>query len=304
MRTINNLAEQIYSYTQLIRSGHTEHSIRHAANTGALVRLKRGVYTDPAMIQSLKSWEQYSVQVLTYFRSAPSTIFSHQSAAALLCLPLVRTAQGRIHVYCADNSRWGAQGCVKHPRLTAQTGILSTPIGALTTDYAITVMDCAQSLSFAEGVLIADAALHHKKLELHNLREQMLAYEGRKKGAVHKVALAMSDLSESPGETLTRLLLDEMGIRYVQQYWVDISGRRYRADFYLPDYGVFIEYDGNIKYTNYQPTQDVLINERSREKDLLNQGVRVFRTTWREVFSQPELFKNQLAVYLRKSGPV
>jgi len=38
--------------------------------------------------------------------------------------------------------------------------------------------------------------------------------------------------------------LDKLGINNATEYPVIIDGVRYRYDFYLPDYNLFIEYDG------------------------------------------------------------
>lgn len=38
--------------------------------------------------------------------------------------------------------------------------------------------------------------------------------------------------------------LSEIGIKHMKEYSVKIDGSNYRFDFYLPDYNLFIEYDG------------------------------------------------------------
>ena len=51
---------------------------------------------------------------------------------------------------------------------------------------------------------------------------------------------------ESTGEKLTALCLDKYGIKYIRQY--KISPHRYRYDFFLPDFNIFIEYNGGQHY--------------------------------------------------------
>lgn len=43
-------------------------------------------------------------------------------------------------------------------------------------------------------------------------------------------------------------LLTEKEIEYIAEYSICIDGRRYRFDFYLPKYNLFIEYDGEQHY--------------------------------------------------------
>jgi hypothetical protein len=57
----------------------------------------------------------------------------------------------------------------------------------------------------------------------------------------------------SRGENLVKLILDKYNINYKQQYKINIdksinpSGKAY-IDFYLPDYNMFIEYNGEQHY--------------------------------------------------------
>ncbi len=63
----------------------------------------------------------------------------------------------------------------------------------------------------------------------------------------------MKKTKESEGEEIIRLFLEEKGIRFIQEKEIsDLEGdyKQYRlADFYLPDYKVFIEFLGrsNLK---------------------------------------------------------
>lgn len=43
-------------------------------------------------------------------------------------------------------------------------------------------------------------------------------------------------------------LLDEMGIEHKVEHVVDIGCKKYRFDFYLPEFNLFIEYDGEQHY--------------------------------------------------------
>lgn len=245
--------------------------------------------------ESIKPWERYSVSVLAASRTAPKAVFSHQSAAVLQGLALINTHQIKVHTYCRADSRDSIANHCKHVRLTPDTQILKTIFGAQTTDYVTTIIDCAQEMNFEEGVVLADSALFQGKVSLQELKHKMMAYNGRNKNKVHRVAEVMSDKAESPGETITRMRLNELGIRFIEQYEMQVFGRSYRADFYLPDYGIIIEFDGNIKYTDFGEEHVVVGEERRRERELLNTGVRVFRTTWNDVYRFPANFHEHLA---------
>lgn len=296
---IINIYRTIYSTADLQRLGLTNRQIAAKVRAGTLERARHGVYMRPKDRSSVKSWDAHLLRALLYFKARPDTVFSHVTAAALWGLPLLRAHSTKLHTYCTAHSRGGAVETIKHVALTPDQELLTTPIGALTTDVPTTVIDCARSLPLEDAVVIADAALRRGLVPEVELREKMLAYRGRRSAAVHRVAHRMSGAADSPGETLTRLLLIEMGINFVEQYEVRVNGVRYFVDFYLPDYGVCVEFDGVAKYVDFGPTSESLMSERNREKNLMNTGARVFRTGWHDVYTQPEVFRNRLLVFLR-----
>ncbi|AUS02887.1 protein of unknown function DUF723 [Vibrio phage 2.275.O._10N.286.54.E11] len=52
----------------------------------------------------------------------------------------------------------------------------------------------------------------------------------------------------SKGELETKKILDDNNITYIQQYRVNDVDCKYYYDFYLPDYNLFVEYDGKQHY--------------------------------------------------------
>lgn len=296
MNSIVTLNAAIHTREQLLTSTYSARGITRACKNSELLKLARNIYIPAQKVQNLKPWERYTLKVLTRYRASPSTVFSHRSAASLLGLALPSHPDHKVHVYCDAHSRGTHDGVVKHPRLTAETPHLVTGVGAIVTDVATTVIDCAHGLSFREASMVADSALAQNMISLEELTEKMAAFNRRGHRRVHRVAGSLSALSESPGETLVRLLLDELGIRYVQQYWVG----NYRADFYLPDYGAFIEFDGVMKYSEFGEYVEVLRAERDRERSFLNSGARIFRVDWDLVWRRPEVFKAQLQAFLNR----
>lgn len=295
MRTALEINALLRTTPELLDEGYTRHWIQEAQRKEGIRKLTRGVFISEKDFQELKPWEGYTVQVLTRYKVSPGTVFSHQSAAALLDLALLPMARRRVHIYCRPDSRGSHSGVVKHPRLSDETALAVAPCGARVTDVATSLIDCAQVLTRREACVAADSALSQQLISREELQAAMASYEGRNYRKVQGVASSLTALSESPGETLVRLLLEEMGLAYIQQYRVGA----YRADFYLPEYDAFLEFDGDIKYTDYGSYEGVLQAERRRERDFLNSGARIFRTSWEVVYRRPEVFKAQLRAFLR-----
>ncbi|XAS71095.1 DUF559 domain-containing protein [Micrococcaceae bacterium Sec5.1] len=54
----------------------------------------------------------------------------------------------------------------------------------------------------------------------------------------------------------------------------------YRGDFGWEQQKVILEFDGRAKYFEYAPTEEVIFEERRREKALQAQGWKVVRIEW------------------------
>ena len=72
--------------------------------------------------------------------------------------------------------------------------------------------------------------------------------------------------SESPGETLTRLVLLALNVgEVVQQAHIPlVGGGSARVDFLLPDSGLVVEFDGIVKYGGADG-REALVREKRRE---------------------------------------
>ena len=101
-------------------------------------------------------------------------------------------------------------------------------------------------------------------------------------------ALELADpRSESAGESLTRELLDRIGITPPQlQYVVRTPLGEHRLDLAWPERKVALEFDGRTKYFDYRPTSDVVFAERRREKALMEQGWTFIRVEWKDLFNE------------------
>lgn len=100
--------------------------------------------------------------------------------------------------------------------------------------------------------------------------------------------------SESPGETRTRLLLRTFGIPMPEpQVRVSIRHGDHRLDFAWKDIMLALEFDGRIKYFDYAPTDQVLLEERKRENALTEVHWNFFRVDWSDL-SKPEELKARI----------
>lgn len=94
------------------------------------------------------------------------------------------------------------------------------------------------------------------------------------------MAVLAGGASESPGETLTLLLL-AIGVgEVVQQAGIAVVGGGVaRVDFLLPESGAVVEFDGAVKYEGADG-REALVREKRREGAIRAAGHPVVRLSW------------------------
>lgn len=154
--------------------------------------------------------------------------------------------------------------------------VARTPSGRLVTDLASTVVDVALTQELRRSVPVLDVALH-RGVERTALRAELDA-----RSAVHgrdraRFAIEFADpRSGSGGESVARVALDEVGAPKpeLQTEFRDAVGFVARVDFWFPEQGVVLEFDGTAKYRDPAmraaglTAEDVLLQEKRREDRL------------------------------------
>jgi very-short-patch-repair endonuclease len=217
----------------------------------------------------------------------PRTVISHDSAAVLHGIPLLRPPK-RPTLTAGRGS--GYQTCTREDVRIHVAGLWRADVdawfGAPVTAVARTVMDLARLRGVAQGLMAADAALHEQLTTPRELRAALRRQRGwpgvRR---ARQVVEAADGLAESPLESLTRLCLREAGLPAPElQAWVDTPGGRYRVDFLWRGQKVILEADGMAKYAG-NPT--ALADEKRRQEHLERAGYRVIRVLWEDVVRHP-----------------
>jgi hypothetical protein len=112
-----------------------------------------------------------------------------------------------------------------------------------------TVADCARLLSRRDALIVADAALHLGLCTLQQLKAVAHDLRGAKGVGRLRWIIANADpLSESPGETWTRMVVKELGYSVTSQVVVIDGDFEARLDLLLDGSRVVLEFDGAIKY--------------------------------------------------------
>lgn len=229
---------------------------------------------------------------------------SHLSAASLAGVPFLGRWPDRVHLTSMGQDRRTTSATfVVHGDLDpVANGLLRFPSDdLLMTDLTRTATDLAMTLPFTDAVVALDRLLR-KGVD----RSQVLAGVDRRsprgRRRARQSVLFADPLSDSVGESLGRVRLQEVGApepvlqhRFRQAGHPDIV-----VDFWFPEQGIVIEFDGEAKYRDPvilggRSPEQAVIDEKYREDRLRAfPGVRaVVRLRWSDLWN-PMAFRAKL----------
>ncbi|MDQ1124665.1 hypothetical protein [Microbacterium trichothecenolyticum] len=263
----------------LMRASHAPRSGPPFWRDEALLRVRAGVYTVRTAWEELPPWGRYLVRVHAFASARPDAVFSHESAASLLGLPVFGHPRA-IHIFDGRRSRSVTYGDVT-VHTSADTRATCSFAGIRMTAVEDVVIDLARALPPALGVAVADAAVRSFGLDHRMLLDRAAAQQNT--FGVRRAQWVLSratPLAESPGESISRAVIEWCGFPTPSlQTEHRIDGRVYRSDFCWPERRVIGEIDGWMKYsgTDAAAAAEAVRAEKRREDALRRQGWRIAR---------------------------
>ena len=286
---------------QLAGAGLDSRTIKAGLQFGLLYRLRRGVYLPMNQWRDRKPWDKDKLVLSGHILATNGQyVYSHVSAARLHKLQVWNSSR-LIHVsapYRGAPSRTSQDVAMHFATVEAQDIVQRFIPGtglAKFTALPRTVLQCAMTTTFEQAAVIGDSALH-AGLDLVVLENLLPLFHGcRGIKRARRVVNALNALSESAGETRTRLMIAELPIEQPElQVTIETSSGRYRVDFAWRAFRLILEFDGDTKYFDQaQTTEQALLEERERENALIEEGWRIIRVKWKHLNS-PELLKARI----------
>lgn len=278
--------------TQCLLAGLSERSLRTLTRPGGdWVVVRRGAYVDRAVWDDLDETRRLGLHDrAAHLALGNAALLSHDSAARAWDLPTLRPHRELTHV-----TRFGVWGSrtehgVKH-HLTRQPVPAVDRQGLPATDLARTAVDLGREHGVPAGVVACDAALargaSRAEMEREVARMRSWPHVTEARAAVE---LARPG-AESPGESLARLLVRELGAGEPEtQFPVRLGdGRTAWADLRLGR--LLVEFDGRVKYRGRDsggladaPADEVVWRERRREVLVESDGYVSSRVVWDDLF--------------------
>ena len=282
----------------LHREGFSYAELARLAESGQLIRVRRGAYAHQAATDPVEVHRQLVGGTLPQLLG--DAVVSHVSAAALHRLPVWPEDLERVHVVRARTGG-GRRGRFVHVHPAPLQGDDVVDLeGVPVTSLARTVADCGRTLRVERAVAIGDAALRQGLSRADVLA--VLARGAARHGdpRARRMLGFLDAAAESPGESVSRVRLSEEGLPppELQLEVADAAGQLIaRSDFGWRAARTLGEFDGKIKYGRLlrpdQSAGDVIYQEKLREDRLRDLGWEVVRWGWDDL-SRPELIAERL----------
>jgi very-short-patch-repair endonuclease len=296
----------VASTASLHDAGISDKLLTQGVTTGAILRLRRGAYIPVHRWNALKPWEQDAARIEAHLVGTDGASVYCLSTAAILHGCSVWNAGPVVHVATRYSGAKASRGpdSVSHELGLADSDIVTVERRGQrvrVTSTVRTLVDCFRFLPFEEAVVIGDSALHRRLTDVSALEAAVQACPPRGRRRALTVAAFLEPKTESPGESRTRALLRKLGLPApVVQLELPTADGVYRADFAWIELKIIIEFDGEGKYMDHQPTSAVLLAERRRETLLMEQGWIFVRLRWTDL-ERPEDVRRRLEAAMARS---
>jgi very-short-patch-repair endonuclease len=252
--------------------GLTGDALAHRVRTGRLLRPQRGVYLDPHV-----SYTPVVRARAALLAAEPGAVVSGLTAARVWGWFPVFDGPEELTIGRDDGHRVSRR-TLRWIRRDLSPEMLTRELGFPVTVPLWTLVDVLSRSREADAIWVADQAL---RVDPALASALLPCLEGRYAARALRRLGAAEPRSESPLETLARLLLRRHGFAVVVQHPVSNESGQVvaRADLALPSLKIAIETDGR----DVHGTPDAIFRDRRRQNMLVALGWIVLRFTWRDV---------------------
>jgi hypothetical protein len=305
VRRLSSRPDGLVSRAEALAEGLSGDDVKRLVKLGLWVTLRRGWYTPAEHWEAL---DELRGRPMLVVRAAHrglrgSHVVSHSSAAPILDIPILRPRDDLIHVTKYGAPRARVRHGIKHHQSRYRLDEVAFIGGLPVLGLARTALDIAREYGFASGVCAIDA-VRQRGVTLGDLAACRKAMWHWPRVTVVDDAMAFSDPgAESLGESLTRIVLDEIGLGPVEtQFELHDATGRARCDMRVGRQ--LFEFDGAIKLRRPErggvadrEPEEVVALEKRRQDWVCGFHLGMSRVTWDELWG---VQRERLKVRLRR----
>jgi len=291
--------------------GYHDKAVRREVASGRWVRVRRGAYVLAEIYARLDLHQRYDLFCRAAVRQARSpVILSHTSSLAQWGCPLWDASLTEVHLTRPDGNTQRRYAQVRSHRGAIAAGDVVEHHGLLVTSPERAALEYTTLADVEHSLVEIDDLLHRKLVELADLQARYATMAQWPGTLITDLVLRLADArSESVGETRARYLVWSQGLPAPEVNYpiYDEYGREVaRVDLAWPQWGVFLEFDGKVKYERFlQPGEtasDVVFREKQREDMICRlTGWRCIRLVWADLY-QPQLAAARIRAMFRPAA--
>lgn len=263
--------------------------------TGPWVVVRRGAYAEREAWESATPEQRWGMRDrAAHLVMEEWHVMSHDSAARALGMPLLHPPRPLVHITREGVGGSRTKAGVKHHLTRFELPGLVAVDCLDVTGPARTALDLAREHGLTQGVVALDHVLGHGT-RLSQVQRELEVMRHWPHVRTARKALDLADgRAESVPETLTRLLLLEMGHTPDLQWPVACAGRVFWTDLRVGCHIIEVEgvskllplADGGLAT---RPTREVLRARENRERLIRAEGLGVSRVGWDDLFGARRL---------------
>lgn len=278
---------------ELLDSGLDDRGIRRALGRGDLVRVRHGAYVVGGAWRELDEAARHRVVLRAALRQfTAEMVASHVSAVLEHGGPTWGLRLDRVHLTRTDRRAGRAEAGVRQHCGVLRPCDFEVVDGVRVTTPAVTAVEVASSHPVETALCVVNDFLHRGLTTPGELDEVRTFHDQRPGSLGVDLVLRLADQRiESIGETRSffgfwreHLPAPDLQLEVCDRHGVVVA----RLDFAWPEWGVWVEFDGMVKYGRLlregQTLADVIAAEKQREELVARlTGWRCVRITWADL---------------------
>ena len=277
----------------LIDAGYNDRAIAARVKGGEWVKVRHGAYTDAATWHAMDEADQHALVARAAVAQAKTeVVVSHVSGLPLFEAPTWGTDLDVVHLTRKDGKAGRSEGGIQQHCGAIIAGDVVEVDGLEVMAPTRLALEVTTVADVEAGICVVSHLLHHGLTTMEALQARYELMRHWPDTLATDLVLRLSDVRfESVGESRTYHLCFREGLPMPEpQYEVRGPNGEFigRVDFAWPEHGVFLEFDGKVKYEKLlrdgERASDVVVREKAREQDICRvTGWRCVRITWSDL---------------------
>jgi hypothetical protein len=291
-------ANGVFTRKEAMALGYHDHAIAMLVAGGVWVRVRRGAYVFGAEWAAMTENDRYAVLCrAAVHQSRTEVVLSHISSANEYGCPLWECDRSQVHLTRVDRRAGRAEAGIVQHRGVIDDDDMVVDDGVARMSATRTALELTTLLDVEHALVEVDFLLHEGLTTIEQLADRYATMTRWPRTLTTEMVLRLADgRSESVGETRARFLCWSQHLPApVPNYSIrdDTGVEVARVDLAWPELGVFVEFDGRVKYEGRrregESVVDCVLREKQRESLICElTGWRCLRLVWADLYRPGE----------------